>query len=86
MVDKLSLNIKVPSLNIEHNFLIPAEMEVSVATALVVQTLLEEYPGVRAGRPTVAPRLMRMASGELLSDGASFRQLGIAQGEKLILI
>ncbi len=85
MVEKLSLNIKIPALNLEHNFLIPMDMEVSAATNLVIQALVEEYPGVSRSR-LHAGTLMRFTTGELLPQGCSFKQLGISQGEKLILL
>jgi len=85
VVDKISLNIKVLSLNLEHNFFVPSEMNVSNATGLIVQSLGEEYPGTRQStmRKNV---LIQMSTGKVLNPGCSFKQLGIVQGEKLLLV
>ena len=85
MVEKISLNVLIPSLGLEHNFLIPADMNVEGAAALIVRTLLEEYPGVSA-HAAAGVHLLQMSTGKLLNSGCSFRQLGIAQGEKLMLM
>ncbi|MBE6574724.1 MAG: hypothetical protein E7654_00435 [Ruminococcaceae bacterium] len=85
MVEKISLNVVVPSLNLEHNFLIPAEMNVEGAAALILRALMEEYPGV-GQRAAAGAHLMQMSTGKLLNSGCNFRQLGIAQGEKLLLM
>ena len=85
LVDKISVNIKLIGLNVEHNFLIPSEMSVADATDLVVQALCEEYPGVKnstSGRHA----LMQASSGKVLNQACSLKQLGIVQGEKMILI
>ena len=85
MVEKISINIKVISLNVEHNFLIPCEMSVADATELIVQTLREEYHGVKKN-PTNGHVLLQASSGKMLNQTCSFRQLEIVQGERLILI
>ena len=85
MVEKVSVNVKVISLNVEHNFLIPFEMSVNEATNLVVQALLEEYPGVRPGY-TGGYTLVQLSSGKALTASCSLKQLGILQGEKLLLV
>lgn len=85
MVEKLSLNVEIIPLNIEHNFLIPSDMSVESATALIVKTVLDEYPGVKSAA-AVSNMLIQASSGKLLNSKCSFRQLGIIQGEKIILI
>ncbi len=85
MVEKISINVKVPSLNIEHNFLIPKDMEISLATSLIIKTITEEYPGV-ASHKDAPPKLIKFSSGELLAPGATLSQLDFAHGEKLILL
>ncbi len=84
MVDKISINISVLSLNVQHNFLVPADMSVADAIALVAQTILEEYPGVR--RPLEGNRMIYASNGKLLNPACSFSQLGVVSGEKIILI
>ncbi len=85
MVEKISVNIKVVSLNVEHNFLIPSEMNVGDAIALVLQTLFEEYSGIVKLPPEKAS-LMQASTGKLLNKACSLDQLGIIQGENLLLI
>jgi len=85
MVEKLSVNIKISSLNAEHNFLIPSDMNVGEATLLIIQILLDEYPDINVNY-LLEYRLMQVFSGKILNSGCSFRQLGIVQGEKLMLI
>lgn len=85
MVEKISINIKVLSLNVEHNFLVPFEMSVNTAIILMVQLLQEEYRGVH-----YLPRgnycLVQVVSGKALPGDCSFRQLDMAQGETLLLM
>ena len=85
LVDKISVNIKIIGLNVEHNFLIPSEMCVADATDLIVQALCEEYPGVK-NSVSNGHTLMQASSGKVLNQGCSLKQLGIVQGEKMILI
>lgn len=85
MVEKLSVNIKIPSLNVEHNFLIPMDMCVGEALSLIEKTLLEEYPGIKKNG-MASKALMQSTTGKILANACSLRQLGIIQGEKLVLI
>lgn len=85
MVEKISLNVEIVPLNIEHNFLIPSEMSVETATSLIVKTVLDEYPGVKH-TATNKNLLVQASSGKILNTNCSFRQLGIIQGEKIILM
>ena len=85
MVEKLSINIEVVSLNIEHNFLIPSNMSVESAISLVIKTILDEYPGVKQNQ-TDANFMIQASSGKVLEPKCSFKQLGIIQGEKIILM
>lgn len=84
LVEKISVNIKIVSLNVEHNFLIPRDMSVLDATELAVRTLREEYPGVKDS--ALGYMLLHASSGKVLTNGCSLKQLGIVQGEKLLLI
>ena len=85
LVEKISVNIKVVGLNVEHNFLIPREMSVFDAVELIVKALREEYPGAGNNSP-VNHALMQASSGKILNQSCSFKQLGIVQGERMILI
>lgn len=85
MVEKLSLNVQIVPLNLEHNFLIPSDMSIENATLLIAKTILDEYPGVKYN---ALPQnmLIQASSGKVLTSNYSFKQLGIIQGEKIILI
>ena len=85
MVEKISLNVEIVSLNVEHNFLIPSEMSVEAATALIVKTILDEYPGVKHSA-TQLSMLVQATTGKVLNAKCSFKQLGIVHGEKIILM
>ena len=85
LVEKISVNIKVVGLNVEHNFLIPWDMSVSDAVELVIKALCEEYPNVKNTSPA-GHALMQASSGKVLERSCSFKQLGIVQGERMILI
>ena len=85
MVETLSLNVSIPSINVEHNFIVPVDMAVEVAINLMLQTLLEEYPGVHRSSMK-NNNLIQRRSGKLLTHGCSFKQLGIMQGDNLVLM
>ena len=85
MVEKLSLNVQIVPLNLEHNFLIPLDMSVENATSLITKTILDEYPGVKYNSLS-KNLLIQASSGKVLTSNYSFKQLGIIQGEKIILI
>ena len=85
MVEKISVNVKVASLNVEHNFLIPCDMSVKDATYLVVKSLSEEYRGAIM-LPTHQYAMLRFSDGKLLDSAHSFKQLGIVQGDMFLLM
>ena len=85
MVETLSLNVSVPSINVEHNFIVPVDMSVEVAINLMLQTLSEEYPGVHKSSLN-ANNLIQKKSGKFLTSGCSFKQLCIMQGDDLVLV
>ena len=85
MIEKLSLNVEIIPLNIKHNFLIPLDMSVETATSLIVKAVLDEYPGVKQST-TNTHMLIQTSSGKVLNSMCSFKQLGIIQGEEILLI
>ena len=85
MVEKLSLNVQIVPLNLEHNFLVPLDMSIENARMLISKTVLDEYPGVKYAS-TAINLLIQASSGKVLNAKCSFRQLGIIQGEKIILM
>ena len=85
LVEQISINIKVVGLNVEHNFLVPREMSVYDAVELIVRALRDEYPGVM-NNSSASHALMQASSGKILNQSCSFKQLGIVQGDRMILI
>ena len=85
MVETLSLNVSIPSINVEHNFIVPVDMSVEIAVSLMLQTLSEEYPGVHKSSLN-GNNLIQKKSGKLLASGCSFKQLCIMQGDDLVLV
>lgn len=85
MVETLSLNVSIPSINVEHNFIVPVDMSVEIAVGLMLQTLSEEYPGVHKS-PIKGNNLIQRKTGKLLTSGCSFKQLCVMQGEDLVLV
>ena len=85
MVETLSLNVSVPSINVIHNFIVPEDMSVEMACGLMLQTLSEEYPGIHVSSLR-GYDLIQKKSGMILSRGCSFKQLRIVQGDDLILM
>lgn len=85
MVETLSLNVSVPSINLEHNFIVPADMAVEIAINLMIQALSEEYPGIHKSS-LKGNGLIQKKSGKLLTSGCSFKQLSVMQGDDLVLV
>lgn len=85
MVETLSLNVSIPSMNVEHNFIVPEDMSVETAINLMLQTLSEEYPGIRRNS-LKGNRLIQKESRKFLPPGCSFKQLCIMQGDDLMLV
>lgn len=85
MVEKVSVNVKILSLNAEHSFLIPWDMRAEDAVMLIVELLRDEYPGI--GWELFRRNcLMQQSSGKLLNNACSLKQQGIVHGERLLLI
>ena len=85
MVEKISVNVAIPALNIEHNFLVPEDMSAENAVCLMVQALSEEYGGIGIGCSR-GYMLMKRSSGKVLNSACSLKQLGIVRGDNLLLI
>lgn len=85
MVEKISFRIRVIALNVEHNYLIPQQMNVTEAAELIKKTLMEEYPGIKQ-TDGVKGLLIQQSTGLVLDPNCSFQQLGIHQGERLYYV
>lgn len=85
MSEKISINIEVPGIHAAHNFLVPDDMNVSKMTSLIVRILSEEYPGAE-NHANDCHLLLHGKSGKALDQSGSLRQLGIVNGERMILM
>ncbi len=85
MVEKIALNIAIPSINTEHNFIVPEDMAVDTSISLILKTLSEEYRGIQR-TSLKGNSLVQKNTGKMLNPGCSFKQLGIIQGDDLLLI
>lgn len=85
MSEKMSINVEILGLNLSHNYLVPNDMNIMKITNLIQKTLEEEYVGV-AGSKMNSHFLVQAASGKILPSDCNLPQLGIINGEKLILM
>ena len=85
MSEKMSINVEILGINSTHNFLVPNDMNISKMTSLIIKTLEDEYPKAECSK-IVNHMLMQANTGKVLTSNCSLKQLGIVNGEKLILI
>lgn len=85
MSEKMSINIEVLGLNVSHNYMVPNDMNISKMTNLIKKTLKDEYT-VGESDGMVNHMLIQASTGKVLTSNCSLSQLGIANGEKIILL
>ena len=85
MSEKMSINVEVLGINTTHNFMVPDDMNVSKMTSLILKTLSDEYPGAECIKKGTH-FLIQESSGKILTQNCGLSQLGIVNGEKMILI
>lgn len=85
MSEKMSINVEVLGINTTHNFMVPSDMSISIITNLIIKTLEEEYVGVGYGKLS-SHMLIQASTGKALAQSCGLSQLGIVNGEKLILV
>lgn len=85
MSEKMSINVEVLGLNVSHNYLVPNDMNISKMTNLIQKTIEDEYAGVESGK-MINHLLVQASTGKALTSNCSLSQLGISNGEKLILL
>lgn len=83
MTEKISINVKIVSLSVEHDFIVPYEMLVKDAVKLIVKIISEEYPGTKR---TEENELIQISSGKKLNPTLSFKQMRIVSGDNLLLL
>ena len=85
MSDKMSINVEVLGINTKHNFIVPNDMNISKMTGLIIKTLENEYHGAECSK-MVNYMLIQESTGKALAQSCGLSQLGIINGEKLILV
>jgi|GEM_PF-826441 len=85
MSEKLSVNVEIPGINMVHNFLVPNDMNISKVTDLIIKILEDEYKGISYSKKE-SHLLIQSNNGNALTTNCSLSQLGITDGERLILI
>lgn len=85
MVHTINISVFSPGTNNLYDFSIPSNMCVRNAVNLIVKILSEEFIGIEDnGR--LKHSLLKASTGEMLNETLSLSQLGVSNGEKLILI
>lgn len=82
-MEKISLSIRIPALDIDHDFIIPSTMSIMDVRQLIVNILVSEY-GIKKQVNEIS--LIDMADGKALRLDASLDQQGVGDGAKLILL
>ena len=82
-MEKVSVTVRIPALDGSYDFLIPDNMAVGDAQGLMARILESEY-GVSGN--TTGLLLLDMADGQVLRLECSFKQLGISDGARLMLV
>ena len=85
MAEKISVNIIIPGLNTSHDYLIPDDMSVSKVYELVITTLKDEYPEAYFQKLSFHG-IIQASTGKLLNEASDLSDLGMLDGEKLILL
>ncbi len=85
MSEKISINVEILGINTSHNFMVPNDMNISKMTSLILKTLEDEYLGVECSKMS-NHLLIQASTGKALATNCGLSQLGIINGEKLILM
>lgn len=82
-MEKISVAIRIPALDITHDFIIPSTMSMKDVRQLVVDILCSEY-GVNNLVNDIV--FIDTVDGKALRMDASLAQMGIGDGARLILL
>ena len=82
-MEKISVSIRIPALDITQDFIVPSTMKMMDARQLVADILFQEY-GVKSLVSNVV--FIDKHDGKALRMDASFAQMGIGDGTKLVLL
>ena len=82
-MEKVSVTVQIPALHSSYEFIVPNTMEVEDVQKLMLKILGSEY-GISQDSSDV--RLFQVKDGKVLCLKNSFAQLGISDGDKLVLM
>lgn len=82
-MEKISLSIRIPALDVTHDFIIPASMNTKDVRQLVVDILSSEYGVIKYANDIT---LIDIKDHQALRLDASLAQQGVGDGAKLILL
>ncbi|MCI8308420.1 MAG: hypothetical protein HFH14_10285 [Lachnospiraceae bacterium] len=82
-MEKVSVTVRAPALHGSYDFIVPDNMAVRDVQNLMVKILESEY-GVSGKSDDFM--LLDMSDGEVLRLECSFKQLGISDGARLMLV
>lgn len=82
-MERITITVKVPALNNTYDFIVPSNMTVQNAQNLILQILSSEY-GISTDNTDVM--LFDISDNTALSIEHTFEQLGISDGDQLLLI
>lgn len=82
-MERISITVKIPALGNTYDFIVPDNMSIRNAQALMIRILSSEY-GISEKNSDVM--LFDMSDNTALPLEHSFAQLGISDGAKLLLI
>lgn len=83
-MEKINVEVLVPSTGGKYDFLLPSVMNIAVAKALISQAVNEHESGALQGREAL--RLGSKDKGAFLDESLTLEQAGIQDGNVLILI
>lgn len=82
-MEKISITVKIPTLDSTYDFIVPNNMSIRNAQNLMVRILSSEYGILDKSKEVM---LFDMNDNTALRLECSFAQLGISDGAKLLLI
>lgn len=82
-MEKISIAIRIPALDVTNDFIVPSTMKIEDVKKLVVSILFSEY-GVKNSLSDVT--IIDTQDAKVLRMDATLEQMGIGDGAKLMLM
>lgn len=83
IMDRITVSIKIPALDVTHDFVIPSTMRMGDVRQLVVDILASEY-GVKKLDTDLA--FVDCKDGRYLSMDVNIAQLGLGDGARMMML